>query len=406
MKVKKLIFNPFDPEFHNNPYPVYARLQEEDPIHWSFLNTWVITRYDDAQAILKDNRFQVDDLPFRLQQKNAYLKGGDLTTLSKTVDKWLFFQNPPDHTKLRGLMSKTFSASSVEAMRSNIQDTVDSLLAKVMISGEMDVIRDLASPLAAITITNILGLPPNDFHKLIRWSYDLFFVFEQPVSLEGYKKQNQVAIEVREYLLDSMAPPNQNQGLISQLVEMKDQGNKLTEDEILGCCVMLLVVGQETTKSLIGNALLALLKHPKSLQELKDNPSIIKNAVEELLRYDTPVQMIARLATENIEIKNKKICKGDKVIICLGAANRDTAKFYQPNDINFHRQNSNFPFGNGIHFCLGAFLAKLQTEIAISAIVQNLSNFKLASEKLDWRETITLRSLKTLAVKFSPLTSL
>lgn len=403
MNPTKLIFNPFAAEFHQNPYPTYAKLRREDPIHWSLLNAWVITRYDDVKSLLQDPRFQVDDLPLRLQNKSSYLKQGDLYTLSKTVDKWLFFQKAPEHTRLRGLVSKVFSPGSVELMRPLIQANVNDLLNKVKPDGKIDLIKDLASPLPALTVTNILGLPTEDFEKLICWSYDLFFVFDQPMSLEGYQRQNEIAIEAREYLLDFMAQQRQypNQGLISQLQRLKDQENGLSEDEILGFCIMLLIVGQETTKSFIGNAILALIQHPDKLAQLKNNPEITNQVVEELLRYDTPVQVIARLATEEVKMRDKTIRQGDKVILCLGAANRDPDQFPEPDILNVKRPNRNLPFGGGIHFCLGAFIARVQGQIAINTIVQDLANIQLATDKLDWRESITLRGLKSLPLTFN-----
>lgn len=184
------------------------------------------------------------------------------------------------------------------------------------------------------------------------------------------------------------------------MVKAKDEENKLDEDEILGFCIMLLIVGQETTKSFISNSILALLQHPEKLQELKDNPEIIKEASEELLRYDTPVQVIARLAREDVEIGGKTILKGDKVILCLGGANRDENKFPNPEKIEFQRSNRNLPFGGGIHFCLGAFLARLQGQISINRIVQRLPNLQLVNQTPDWRESITLRGLKSLPLTF------
>jgi hypothetical protein len=192
----KALFNPFSKEFHENPYPAYQRLQKEDPIHWSFLQAWVITGYDDVETILKDDRFQVDDLPLRLEEKSVYLKEGDLHPLAKTIDKWLFFQKVPDHTRLRGLVSKVFSPTNVETLRGKIETTMNQLLDKVINTGEMDLIKDFASPLPAITVTNILGLPSEDYHKLIRWSYDLFFVFDQPMSLQGYQMKLPWKLEI------------------------------------------------------------------------------------------------------------------------------------------------------------------------------------------------------------------
>ena len=179
-------FNPFSPEFHVNPYPTYHRLRAVEPVHWSFLNAWIITRYADAECVLKDARFQVDDLPERLQQKSLYLKQGDFDPLSQTIRQWLFFLKSSDHTRLRGLVSKAFASETVKSMRPQIQEVVNGLIGNVQNTGRMDVISDLASPLPAIIVTRILGVPAHDFQKLVKWSYTLFFVFDQPMSLEGY----------------------------------------------------------------------------------------------------------------------------------------------------------------------------------------------------------------------------
>ncbi|WP_198016559.1 cytochrome P450 [Coleofasciculus chthonoplastes] len=299
-------------------------------------------------------------------------------------------------------MSKDFSPVTVEGMRPEIETMANDLLAKVKATGEMDVIKDLASPLPAMTVTRILGLPPEDYPKLVRWSYQLFFVFDQPMSLQGYQQQNQMAIEARDYLTEKISHLEKypNDGLISRLITARDEGTRLTQEEILGFCIMLLIVGQETTKSLVGNATVALLKHPEKLAELKQNPDQIKNVVEELLRYDSPVQVIARLATEDVEMRGKMIQAGDKVILCIGAANRDPEQFTNPDQLDFNRRNYSLPFGGGIHFCLGAFLARVQGQIAINAMVQRLPNLQLNTERLDWRESITLRGLKSLYVTF------
>ncbi len=398
-------FNPFSPEFHINPYPTYKRLQAEDPIHWSFLNAWIITRYADATMVLKDPRFKVDDLPQRLQQKNRFLKLGDLNPLSQTIAKWLFFMENPDHTRLRGLVSKTFSPGSIERMHAVIQSLVDELITQVAHQGQMDVMRDLAGPLPAMTVTRILGVPSQDFQKLMQWSYELFFVFDQPMSLEGYQRQNQMAIEAREYLRDliSQQEKQPTDGLISQLIAARDRGKKLSPDEILGFCIMLFIVGQETTKSLIGNGLLTLLQHPKQMDFVRNNPDKIKAIVEELLRYDSPVQLLARLATEEITMDDKIIQPGDKVIVCLGAANRDPEQFSHPDQLEWERQQTNLPFGGGMHYCLGAALARMQGQIAIGTLVQRFNHLALNTDQLDWRESITLRGLKSLPIVFEAM---
>lgn len=405
MKKDKILFNPFDPEFHANPYPILDRLRQEDPIHKSIFGTWIITRYADAVSILNDKRFEVDNLPERLQLKSAYLKEGNLQTLSQTIDRWLFFLNPPDHTRLKRIVTPAFSPTAVEAIRQKIQVIVNDLLAKVKQKGEMDIITDLANPLSALTITEIFGLPKEDYQKLIQWSSEEIFILEQPRSLEDYQHQNQVMIENKEYLVEKVAEyKNQpNDGLISYLINPKNIENQLTEEEIISSCMLISTAAQETTSSLIGNGILALLNHPESLVYLQQNPNEIKNAVEEFLRYDSPIQSVARRPIEDVAIAEKIIPSGDTVIVHIGAVNRDPEEFPNPNQLDFTRQNRHIAFGGGIHHCLGIFLAKIEAQIAINTLIQNLPDIRINTDKLDRRDSIALRGLKTLPVKFTPL---
>ena len=238
------------------------------------------------------------------------------------------------------------------------------------------------------------------------FSTQLFFCpvlrFDQPMSLTGYQKQNAVAIEAREYLVNLMT--TQPTGLIGQLMSARDQDLQLSEDQILGFCIMLLIVGQETTKSLIGNSVLALLQHPQALSELQQNLDLAPVVIEELLRYDSPVQVIARVAKEDFDYGGKTIHAGDKVILCLGAANRDAETFPEPNQINFHRRNYNLPFGGGLHYCLGAALARVQGQIAIRHLIERYPHLKLKplnESALHWRESITLRGLTNLSINLA-----
>ena len=402
-----LIFDPFSSEFHNNPYPTYDWLREHDPIHWSFMQAWVITSYRDVEALLKASQLQIDDLPIRLRQKSQYLKQWDFECLARTIENWLFFMEPPHHTRLKGLVAKAFSPNAIELLRPAIAQSVEHLLTLAeekarQNGGEIDVMTDFAAPLPAMTVTQILGIPISDHDKLMRWSYDLFFVFDQPMSLTGYQKQNAVAIEAREYLVNLMT--TQPTGLIGQLMSARDQDLQLSEDQILGFCIMLLIVGQETTKSLIGNSVLALLQHPQALSELQQNLDLAPVVIEELLRYDSPVQVIARVAKEDFDYGGKTIHGGDKVILCLGAANRDAETFPEPNQINFHRRNYNLPFGGGLHYCLGAALARVQGQIAIRHLIERYPHLKLKplnESALHWRESITLRGLTNLSINLA-----
>ena len=403
MNAKKVSFNPFDPEFHTNPYPIFDHLRQEDPIHKSIFGTWIITRYADAVSILNDKRFEVDNLPERLQLKSAYLKEGDLQTLSQTINQWFLFLNPPDHTRLKRVVTPAFSPTAVEAIRQKIQAIVDDLLAKVKQKGEMDVITDLASPLSALIIAEIFDLPKEDCQKLIYWSSEEFFILQQPWSLEAYKHQNQVMIENKEYLIEKVAEYKKqpNDGLISYLINQKNIENQLTEDEIISTCMLINTGAQDSTRSLIGNGILALLNHPESLVYLQQNPNEVKNAVEEFVRYDSPIQSVARRAMEDVEISGKIIPSGDTVIVHIGAANRDPEEFTNPAQLDFNRRNRHLAFGGGIHHCLGIFLAKIEAQIAINSLIQSLPDIRINTDKLDWHESIALRGLKTLPVKFT-----
>ena len=405
MKKDKILFNPFDPEFHANPYPILDRLRQEDPIHKSIFGTWIITRYADAVSILNDERFNVDNLPERLQRKSSYLKEGDLQTLSQTINQWFLFLNPPDHTRLKRVVTPAFSPAAIEVLRHKIQAIVDDLLAKVKQKGEMDIIKDLASPLSALVIAEIFGFPREDYEKLIHWSSEEFFLLQQPWSLEAYQHQNQVIKENKEYLVEKIAEYKKepNDGLLSYLINQKNIENQLTEEEIISTCILINTGAQDSTRSLIGNGILALLNHSESLLYLQQNPNAIKNAVEEFVRYDSPIQYVARRAMEDIEIAGKLISKGDTVIIYIGAANRDPEEFTNPDQLDFNRRNRHIAFGGGIHHCLGIFLAKVEAQIAINTLIQSLPDIRINREKLDWHESITLRGLKTLPVRFNPV---
>lgn len=259
MSPKKILFNPFDKEFQQNPYPTYDRLRQEDPVHKSIFDTWIVTRYAESESILKDKRFAIDNLPERLKQKNRYLKNGNLNPLAETLDKWLFFLNPPEHTDLKAILAPLFSQSALESMRSEIQAVVDNLLDDLCQKGEMDIIADFVAPLASLTISKIIGLPVEDYDKLINWSSDSIVVFEHPMSLENYQKRNQIVIENKQYFLKKITEYKQysNNGLISYLINKKNNESLMTDDEIASICIMLSDTAQDSMKGLVGNGMFA-----------------------------------------------------------------------------------------------------------------------------------------------------
>ena len=402
-------FNPFLPEFHADPYPIYARLRREDPIYQtqSFQGKeWLLTRYADVKAVLNDPRFSADDLPRRLTQKSRYLNQPQaFETLTQTIGHWLFFLDPPDHGRLRSLMSKAFSTGEVEQLRPHIQNCVTQLLDRVANQQSMDVMADLACPLPAMVSAHLLGVTTTDRAQLTQWAKELFRVFDQPLSLEDYHHLNQVARDFKTFFEQLIAARAQDPGpdLLSRLIMARDQGDRLNQTELLAVCAMIFSVGQETTENFIGNSVLALLRHPDQLHYLRQHPESLPQALEELLRYDSPVQIIARVAQADIELDGKTLQPGGRVHLCLGAANRDPDQFPQPDQLDLTRQGTTpMPFGAGIHYCLGAALARLEGQIALATLLQRFPDLQLTPEPLVWRQNLVLRGLRSLPIRWMP----
>lgn len=404
---KAFKFNPFLAEFHADPYPTYHRLRSYEPVHRNFLGSWVLTRYADVKAVLRDPRFRSDNLPQRIKNKNPYLKHQqkDLNALAGVTSKWLLYLEPPDHTRLRGLVGKAFYPGVVESMRPQIQEIVDDLISKVQQKGSMDIISELARPLPVHVISRMLGVPEEIQSQVYQWANDLSDIFDPLNSLETFAHMNEVILKFSESLRRLIAERENKpqEDLISALIAARERDDKLSNDEILSVCMLLFGTGEETTVNLIGNGMLALLRHPDQMEKLKREPTIIQSVVEELLRYDSPIQGISRVAIENVEIGGKKISAGEQVIVYLGAANRDPAQFSDPDRLDLTRgENRHLAFADGIHHCLGATLARVEGQIAINTLVQRLPDLALAEDTLEWRKNISLRGLKALPVTFTP----
>jgi pimeloyl-[acyl-carrier protein] synthase len=388
------------PEVLADPYPFYHRLRSHDPVHWSG-ECWVLTRYADVLAALQDLRlsaagmgWDVSDLPDPEREV--------LTSLFRSLSRWMGFLDPPDHTRLRGLVHKAFTPRVIEALRPQTQQIVDNILDAARSAGRMDVIRDLAAPLPVVVIAEMLGLPPGDRERLKRWSDDLAaFVGRFDFPAAELPELARSLLELTAYLRAVMAERRRRPGndLISGLLTAEEKGDVLDEDELIANCVLLLFAGHETTTDLIGNGLAALLRHPAQLERLRADPSLIGSAVEELLRYDCPAQLTVRVAREEVRIGGKRVQSGEAVTLMLGAANRDPAQFPEPDRLEIaRRENPHVAFGHGIHFCLGSALARLEGQIAINAVVRRLPAIRLAAETLEWRPSQALRGLRSLPV--------
>ena len=394
-------FNPFLPEFIADPYPFYRRLRELDPVHRTGLGFWVLTRYDDVVALLRDPRFGRERYRELLQARF-----GDEAP-SGGVSGSMLFRDPPDHTRLRALVNKAFTPRVVDAMRPHIQQIVDDLIDAVRDAKAMDVIADLAYPLPVTVICEMLGVPVGERGEFRQWSVDIgrsldaIAMPSDPTVIErGNVARRALTDYFRTLAAERRARPRAD--LLSALIAAEEQGDRLSEAELLATCVLLFVAGHETTVNLIGNGLLALLRHPDALRSLRDDASLIGGAVEELLRYDGPVQRTGRIANTDVELDGHKITEGTLVLGLIGAANRDPAQFPEPDRLDFRRaDNRHLAFGWGIHFCLGAPLARVEGQIALLTLARRLPGLALAGSTPEWRESATLRGLRRLPVAWA-----
>ncbi|HTO11237.1 MAG TPA: cytochrome P450 [Candidatus Binatia bacterium] len=396
----EILFNPLLPEFHADPYPFYKRLREKEPVHQSPMGFWVLTRYEDCVAVLRDARFGREEF----QQMLSSVYGDD--TEKPALPRSMLFRDPPDHTRLRALVSKAFTPRMIETMRDHIQGIVDRLLDRVQHAGRMDVIEDLAYPLPVTVICEMLGVPVGDHASIRGWSADIArsldaigLPSDQAIVERGRTSRRALADYFRRLVPERRGRPQQD--LLSGLIAAEEQGDKLTQDEVIAMCLLLFIAGHETTVNLIGNGTLALLRHPDQLQRLRAEPALVGNAVEELLRYDSPVQRTARITNTEAEVAGQPMPKGTMVITALGAANRDPAQFPDPDVLDVARKDPrHISFGFGIHFCLGAPLARVEGQLALGTLLQRMPKLALDEKNPEWRESSVLRGLKRLNVTF------
>jgi pimeloyl-[acyl-carrier protein] synthase len=392
-------FNPMDPEFLANPYPTYHRLRREDPVHHSPLDFWVLTRYEDVVAVLRDPRFIKEPLVALVAARFG-------VTVPPGMGLSMLDRDPPDHTRLRSLVSKAFTPRVVEGLRPRIQQIVDALIARAEAVGSMDLIEEFAYPIPVNVICEMLGVPVEDHERFKGWSLDIargldsiWLPPESEIPRRSGAARHAIADYFRGLIAERRASPRGD--LLSALIAAEEAGDTLSEDELIATCILLLIAGHETTVNLIGNGTLALLRHPGELRRLRETPGLITSAVEELLRYDGPVQRTARIPSTDVTIGGRTIGKGEMVMPFIGAADRDPSQFSDPDRLDLARaDNRHIAFGWGIHFCLGAPLARLEGQIAIDALVRRLPKLEIATDEPEYRQSLTLRGLKTLPVRF------
>jgi pimeloyl-[acyl-carrier protein] synthase len=396
-------FNPFLPEFRRDPYPFYRTLQAKHPVYFSpALRGWILSRYSDVVDVLQDSRFSVDR-----QQSNMFRRLQPFASLrpdfTEAVTRSLLMLDPPDHTRLRRLVNKAFTPRVVENLRPRIQAIVDELLDRVEKQKQMDLIRDLAYPLPVIVISEMLGIAPEDHAKFKEWSDALTALVDPMQAENGMGPAQEAYVQLAAYLRrvfeERRLSPRQD--LISALVSVDEQGDTLTDAELLSLSALILGAGHETTTNLLGNAVVALLRNPGERRRLQDDPSLITSAVEEFLRYDSPVQLTDRVATQDCEIAGRGVRKGVLVAVVLAAANRDPERFADPDRLDVGRQdNHHVAFGHGVHFCLGAALARTEAQIAVSTLLRRFPDFDGETDPREWKRSTVLRGPMSLRVSW------
>jgi pimeloyl-[acyl-carrier protein] synthase len=393
------LFHLLDPDVLADPYPLYRRLRSEHPVFWDpYMHSWVVTRYADVIRVLRD--FSAERI--RTPEQLTAMDMSELNPMAKIMVKQMLFMDPPGHKRIRNLASAAFTPQKVEALRSHIRDIVIDLLGKV--KGRMDLIADLAEPLPCIVTAEMLGVPVEDHPKLKVWSQDFAEMlgnFEHNADcVPRILKSTQ---DMTAYFRSAMRKENlRPNGLVSSLTNAEIDGDRLTEEEVIANCIITMIGGQETTTNLVASGTLTLLRNPDQLEKLRGNLSLIPSAVEELLRYESPVQHTARLAPEDIVMDGKQIRKRQAVIAVMAAANRDPDRFPDPDRLDITREdNRHVAFGSGAHYCFGGPLARLEAQIVFEEMLKRFPHWSLEPVPQVWRTNLGIRGLTSLQVNLS-----
>ena len=394
------------PAFTANPYPLYARLREEAPVYWSeSQRAWLITRYADVSATVRDpKRFSSSGRFAAVLDALPAAERARFDPFERHFAVGLLGSDPPDHTRLRRLINRAFTPRVVEELRPRVQALIDGLLDAVQGRGEMDFIRDVAYPLPATVIAELMGVPFEDQDLFKRWSDGILsFQGTGRTTVETLDRAQRDLLEMRAFLTDLLAERRKvpTDDLLGRMVAAEAEGDKLSSSELLTTCVTLLTAGHETTTNLIGNGLSTLLRHPEQLARLRADEGLMPAAIEEMLRYESPLQRNPRVVAEDLEFGGQHLRKGDFVLQILASANHDPEVFTDPDRFDISRQpNRHLAFGLGIHFCLGAPLARIEAPVVIGTVLRRFPELRLVDERPDWQEHGLLRSLRTMPVAF------
>jgi cytochrome P450 len=396
-------FLPDDIGFVANPYPVYARLRADHPVLYDdATDHWLVSRYVDVNALLRDRRFGRTYLHLATHEEMGHPPDPpQLDPFWHLIRSGILDMEPPDHTRVRRLVSKAFTPRTVEALKPSVQAIVNRLVDAVRGTGEFDLIANVAEPLPVEIIAEMLGVPEADRHHLRPWSAEICLLYELNPTPDYERRAVAASVEFTGYLreLSRERRRTPQDDLISRLAMVLDEGDRLTEDELIGTCVLLLNAGHEATVNATGNGWWALFRNPDQLERLRADHSLIPRAVEELLRFDTPLQMFERWVLEHVEILGQRIPRGSELGLLFGSANHDPEVFAEPSRLDVGRDpNPHVTFGAGIHFCLGAPLARVELETSFRTILENIPRLELVEEPR-WKPGYIIRGLESLLVR-------
>jgi len=400
------LYRLLDPSVVVDPYPLYCRLQTDDPVHWDhYLRAWVVSRYTDVLTVLQRCSAQRQPSPEQL----TALGLSELNPVAQVLVRQMLFLDPPAHTRVRTLAAAAFTPARVAALRAHIQEITDGLIDAVLPAGRMDVIADLADALPATVTAELMGVPVEDREQLKTWSKDFSEMLGNFQHNPGratlmLSTVDDMTSYFKAQIREQRSTPRE--GVLHALMTAEVDGDRLSEEEVIANAIITMTGGQETTTNLIGNGLLSLLRHPDELERLRADLSLLPSAVEELLRYESPIQYTARLASADLELGGTVVRKRQAIIAVLGAANRDPERFADPDRLDLSRQdNRHLAFGWAAHFCFGAPLARVEAQVALATLLRRLKHLALDPVPLVWRRNAGFRGLETLPVSFEAAAS-
>ncbi|MCZ7415179.1 cytochrome P450 [Streptomyces sp. WMMC897] len=394
----EILYDPRDPSLRSDPYPQYARLRDTEPVHRTPFGFWVVSGYEETAQLLRDPHLTSE---FHRDAKWAEHRGGWNSPIVTDTRMWMLMLDGGAHRRIRGLVNPVFNARAIQEMRPRISGILSRVLDDMGAGAGIDLIDDLALPLPVTVICGLVGLPVEDRDQCRRWTEAIGHVVDPALDEATQEAMNTSVREFRAYIAEHLAKRRSDpqDDILSRLVTAEVDGERLSEDEIIANVLLLFNAGHETTVNLIGNGTLALLRNPGQLRALRENPDLIEEGVDEFVRYDAPVQLVARIATADVEVGGKTIPAGSKLMVLLGAANRDPRRYDRPDELDMTRSDIKpLSFGGGPHYCIGALLGKIEGRMVFRELLRRYRSISLTTEDVVWRPHVNFRGLKELRV--------